>query len=89
MTKVPGGLSGVNNYNTSEPRKNVSAQSKNLGAPIKRTVMPAAATHAGHGQVNPGSTKGSTSVPSYNKGLATEGHGATATQLGKKETGHH
>ena len=87
MAKVPHGAIGVNNFAKSEPRSNVSSQSKNLGAPIKSTVMPAAATHAGHGQVNPGSSKGNTSIPALNYGLATEGIGKSATQAGPKMAG--
>ena len=88
MAKIPSGANGVNNYAKSEPRQSVSAQSKGLGAPIKTTVIAASATHAGHGQVNPGSTKGNTSVPAYASNITAVKHGATATQLGKKETGH-
>ena len=87
-TKVPGGLTGINNYATSEPRVNTSAQSNNLGAPIKTTVMPAQATFAGHGQVNPGSKKGNSApVGNYAPGLTSVVHKATATQAGKTETG--
>lgn len=88
MANVPSGISGVNNYSASEPRTNTSAQSSNLGAPIKTTVMPAQATFAGHGQVNPGSKKGNSApVGNYAPGLTSVQHKAVAIQSGAKETG--
>ena len=87
-TKAPSGRSGVNNYGAQSPVKNIGTPQHGVGGEIKTTRIAPAATHAGHGQVNPGSkVQGYPNASGGGAGYqpATK-HAANATQMGKKET---
>ena len=53
----PNRASGVNNTAGSGPRPNIGAPQPASGGRITTPRVPAAATYAGHRQVNPGSKK--------------------------------
>ncbi|MET3122612.1 type IV secretory pathway TrbL component [Oxalobacteraceae bacterium GrIS 2.11] len=86
-TKAPSGRSGVNNYGAQSPVKNIGTPQHGVGGSIKTTHIKAAATHAGHRQVNPGSgVKGNPNATGGGAGYqAATKHAANATMVGKKE----
>lgn len=84
-TKLPK-ISGANNYGAQSPIKDIGQIAQGNGGVIKTTRVPASATYAGHGQVNPGSSKGNVGSPSLQTGTPAVKHSAQATQVGKKET---
>ena len=81
--------SGVNNASSSGPRRNIGGPQAGVGGGVTTTRVAASATYAGHHQVNPGAKPGSgVSTPAQQNSGPQVKHAATATQVGRKETGH-
>lgn len=86
-TKAPTGRTGVNNYGSQSSTKSIGAPQHGAGGNIKTTRVEAAATMAGHKQVNPGSNRKDPNPGGYASPQAAVKHAANSTLVGKKETG--